>query len=68
MTSPEPLRTMTAAQRRANAAWLRDQYAELERWLTENPHRWPHGRVSVAMRAIGDGDERWRLKAAEALR
>ena len=55
--TPDPVRTPTAAQRRSNAAWLRDQHAELERWLSENPQRWPHARIAVAMRAIAAAPE-----------
>ena len=57
----------TDAQRRANAAWLRDQLAELDRWLEGSPHRWPHIRIIAAHRAILAGDEHWRLRAADAL-
>ena len=59
---------MTNAQRRANAAWLRDQLAELDRWLEGRPDRWPHARIVAAHQAILAGDERWRMRAAETLR
>lgn len=59
---------MTAAQLRTNAAWLRDQLAELDRWLEGSPHRWPHVRILAAHRAILAGDEHWRMRAAEVLR
>jgi len=59
---------MSPAQLRCNAAWLRDQIAELTGWITGNPHRWPHIRVTTALQAITAGDEHWRMKAAEVLR
>lgn len=59
---------MTAAQLRTNAAWLRDQLAELDNWLEGSPHRWPHIRIIAAHRAILAGDDQWRLRAAEVLR
>ena len=59
---------MTNAQRRTNAAWLREQMAELDRWLEGAPQRWPHIRIIAAHRAILAGDEHWRLRAAETLR
>jgi len=58
---------MTNAQRRTNAAWLREQLGELTRWIDTAPHRWPHRRIVVAMRAIEDGDKHWRVTAAEVL-
>ena len=64
----DQVRTMTDAQRRANAAWLRDQLAELNRWLSDNPHRWPHVRIATAHQAILAGDEHWRMRAADAIR
>ena len=64
----EPARSMTDAQRRANAAWLRDQLAELDGWIEGNPHRWPHARILAAHRAILAGDWHWRLRAAAVLR
>ena len=57
----------TDAQRQTNAAWLRDQLAELDRYLEGNPRRWPIRRVLAAQRAILAGDEHWRLRAADAL-
>lgn len=57
---------MTAAQFKADAAWLRDQLAELDRWLEGAPHRWPHLRIIAAHRAILAGDEHWRIRAADA--
>lgn len=59
---------MTAAQCRTNAAWLREQFAELDRWIEGSPERWPYLRIIAAHRAILAGDEHWRLRAAQVLR
>jgi len=62
-----PARAQTDAQRRTNAAWLRDQMVEIDRHLEGHPQRWPIGRVLAAHRAILAGDEHWLLRAADAL-
>lgn len=59
---------MSDAQRRANAAWLREQLAELHGWIAGAPHRWPTWRIAVALEWIVAGDDGWRLKAADVLR
>lgn len=56
----------TPAQRRTNAAWIREQLAVLIGWVNgPNADRWPQARIAVALRAIHAGDERWVDRTAE---
>lgn len=56
---------MSDAQRRTNAAWMRQQLAEMAGFIEGSvrngkAHRWPLDRVATALRAIEAGDDRWR--------
>lgn len=53
-------------------SWLHSQLAELQSAIAScishgKAHRWPLRRVVVALRAILDGDDQWRLRAAGVL-
>ena len=64
---PAAVQPAPPSARPGTAAWLIAQLAELERWMSGNPHRWPTRRVVVAIREIRSGNDGWRLRAADAL-